>query len=121
MDVYLIEARSIGGISGSPVFVRGTLNIPGRDSSSGKPQTIHGISGDYYLLGLIHGHWDIRESELNEPSFIHDRQRGVNLGIGVVVPANKILEIIDHPQLVAARAANEAAIWKAISPGQDGE
>ncbi len=27
-EVYLIEARSLGGFSGSPVFVRGTVHIP---------------------------------------------------------------------------------------------
>jgi hypothetical protein len=30
MEAYLIEARSLGGISGSPVFVRGTVNISRR-------------------------------------------------------------------------------------------
>lgn len=34
-DVYLIEARSIGGMSGSPVFVRPTGHLPFRKPSWG--------------------------------------------------------------------------------------
>lgn len=40
IEVYLIEARSIGGVSGSPVFVRESF-----------PR-----AGKHYLLGLMHGH-----------------------------------------------------------------
>ena len=28
-DAYLIEGRSIGGLSGSPIFCRDTIKIPG--------------------------------------------------------------------------------------------
>lgn len=90
-DVYLIEARSIGGISGSPVFVH-------RTTQSGT--TFHQKS---FFLGVTHGHWDVRESDLNSPAVVHDRQRGVNLGIAVVVPAHKILELFDHPDLAVPR------------------
>jgi len=86
-DVYLVEARSIGGLSGSPVFVRSAdFRSEGLDSTRGMK-----------LLGLMHGHWDIRESEMNKPSIIHDRQRGVNLGIAMVVPSDKIWETINSP------------------------
>jgi hypothetical protein len=67
-DVHLIEARSIGGLSGSPVFVR---------TSEAEKDSHRGIQ----LLGVMHGHWEIKESELNKPTLVHDR-RGVNLGIG---------------------------------------
>jgi hypothetical protein len=97
-EVYLIEARSIGGMSGSPVFVRNTMSLKNKTG-----QTLHGVSGESSLLGLVHGHWDVKESEINEPSFVHDRKRGVNLGIAVVVPASKILEVINHPGLVHMR------------------
>ena len=71
------------------------------------------------LLGLMHGHWDIRESDLNKPSFVHDSQRGVNLGVAVVVPAYKTLEIINQPSLTAMRAAYDANLKKGISPSPD--
>jgi hypothetical protein len=104
-DVYLIEARSIGGLSGSPVFARTT------DNPDSPVRT--------KLLGLMHGHWDIKESEINKPSIIQDRQRGVNLGIGVVVPASKILETINQPALVEWRAIMEKKILKQSIPSTD--
>ena len=119
-EVYLIEARSIGGISGSPVFVRQTVNLDVIDQS-GKDRTLHGVGGSMHLLGLVHGHWDIKESELNTVHFTHDSQRGVNLGIAVVVPAQKLLEIIvDHPGLIELRENHEAKLRAAISPKPDG-
>ena len=117
-DAYLIEARSIGGISGSPVFVRTTIavNIGNEDGSA---NFLVGLGSDFYLLGIAQGHWDIRESDLNKVSYVHDSQRGVNLGIGIVVPANKILETINHPELVAMREKAEAEYKRAISPRAD--
>ncbi len=113
-DVYLIEARSIGGLSGSPVFVRTV------DPEQG-PTTDGSIRG-MKLLGLMHGHWDIRESEINSPAIEHDRKRGVNLGIGMVVPATKILEIINSPDSREALMAVEEKMVekkKRSVPGMD--
>ena len=93
----LIEARSIGGISGSPVFARETVYL-GLDGGV----FMHGV-GRHYLLGLMHGHWDISESEMNRPNFSSGSARGVNMGIGVVVPAVKILETLNSPSLLAIR------------------
>jgi hypothetical protein len=118
-EVYLIEARSLGGLSGSPVFVRQTLAIDGGLDGRGKERSLCGASSECLLLGLMHGHWDIRESDLNKPSFVHDRQRGVNLGIAVVVPAHKILEIINQPSLVALRESFNKDLRKGASSGPD--
>jgi hypothetical protein len=106
-DVYLAEARSIGGLSGSPVFVR--------TDSAADPNSGSGIK----LLGLMQGHWDIRETELNKPKIINDRKRGVNLGIGVVVPATKILEAINSPMQVEGRMAIEEKLINELVPGSD--
>ena len=79
-EVYLIESRSIPGISGSPAFVRQTLAIDGGNDAHGQQRSLLGASSENVLLGLVRGHWDVRESDLNKPSFIHDRQRGVGHG-----------------------------------------
>jgi len=117
-EVHLVEARSIGGMSGSPVFINKlayTRQIlpDGTDSFDQR--------GNIWFFGLTHGHWDVREADINSPTFIQDRQRGVNMGIAVVVPAHKILEAINHPHLVAMRAAMEAAAIKQVSPEPDVE
>jgi hypothetical protein len=116
-EVYLVEARSIGGLSGSPVFVRETLHINVNDAD-GTARKLHGV-GHMYLMGLAHGHWDIKESEMNDPYYPHDPKNGVNLGIGIVVPATKIMEVLNRPELIAARALKDEEAMRAVTPGMD--
>lgn len=111
-DVFLVEARSIGGLSGSPVFVRHTLGVKVQRERDGGDDLLFANGPGITLLGLMHGHWDIRESEINKPSIIHDRQHGVNLGIGIVVPAIKIYETLYAPKLIAMRQEQEKEILK---------
>jgi hypothetical protein len=118
-DAYLVEARSIGGLSGSPVFVRNTvcLKIERRDGSE---DLIFGNGGETILLGLMQAHWDVDESELNNPQIRHvGKKRGVNLGIGIVVPAYKIYETLYQPALVAMRKEQEKIYLKQSVPGMD--
>ncbi len=91
MHGYLAEIRSIGGISGSPVFVRPTphatwgLNI--REQMR--------IGTEIFLLGLMHGQWDMKQ--LAPVMFEIDAdylKQPLNSGIAVVVPVAKILEVI---------------------------
>jgi hypothetical protein len=97
MEAYLVEGRSIGGLSGSPVFVRHTINMPAM-SAQGKPATIHGLGRELHLLGLMHGHWDV---PVGFPA--QERAEVVNMGVSIVVPAKKILETLYHPELVRMR------------------
>jgi hypothetical protein len=119
-DVILVEARSIGGISGSPVFVRHTYATQVKNKH-GEYDMLFANSPAMTLLGLMHGHWDIKESELNRSSIIHDRQRGVNMGIAMVVPAAKIYETLYAPELVEIRKENEQKLLKQGIPGMDSE
>jgi hypothetical protein len=117
-DVYLVEAHSLGGVSGAPVFVRPTIDFKVTDSD-GKERNAFAAGLGFVLLGLMHGHWDIRESEMNKAFFDHDRKRGVNMGIAIVVPAIKILETIYQPELVAMRKEAEQKATKRMVPGMD--
>ncbi len=102
MDAYLIEARSIGGVSGSPVFVRET-KLVGLGQGVEGPGPLIGY-GSFYLLGLMHGHWDLSPESLNDE--IVDDETGsasVNMGIAIVTPARKILEVLNHPELIKHR------------------
>jgi hypothetical protein len=98
-DAYLIEAMSIGGLSGSPVFV----HIPPiRALQSGEIQAQIGIQ--FYLLGLMHGHFDIQN--LNEDSVVEDApgaMGSINTGIGVVIPVEKIIATVAHPDFQEER------------------
>jgi hypothetical protein len=101
IDAYLIEARSISGLSGSPVFfINGTRAI-----KSGPGTVALSLAADkpyYLLMGLVHGHFDIRN--LNEDTVVEDERKttgGINTGIGVVIPVDKIIETIGgHPDLI---------------------
>lgn len=107
MDAVLIEARSISGISGSPVFVRPTvsceLNLMTPDGA--KPVRLSGIGGWIFLLGLVHGHWDIKPQDKNDVDpprpMIEDEQ--VNTGIAIVVPAISITQVLFSEELRAMR------------------
>ena len=44
---------------------------------------------------------------------------GVNMGIGVVVPAHKILEVINHTELVDMCKRAEQRWMEAVSPTLD--
>lgn len=90
MQVYLIEARSIGGLSGSPVFVHTAMNT-------------------LLLLGHIHGHWDLPPSEVHDA--VHDEiVKSVNVGVAMVTPAVKVYETICQEELVKTREEQESHI-----------
>jgi len=117
-DVYLVEGRSIGGLSGSPVFVRRTETF--KIELQGRLTEVH-CPGPYKLLGVMQGHWDIKESDINKPLIQHDRKHGVNLGIAIVTPAMKILEILNQPTMAKYREASEEDLGRHVGsvPGAD--
>jgi hypothetical protein len=81
-EAYLIEARSVGGLSGSPVFLR--------------EETFNGFQR-HSLLGLIQGHYDWKD-EVAENEW-----QPIHTGIAVVTPSTKILETLQRPECVATR------------------
>lgn len=90
VEAYLIEARSLSGLSGSPAFVRRSARLSVRD--------------EFYLLGLTMGHWVIpSKQKRDELQMDNDIYSKLNTGIAIVVPAAKILEVINRPELVEMR------------------
>jgi len=86
MEAYLIEARSIGGLSGSPVFTIA--------------RNQEGPGATVYLLGLMHGHWNVESDAIIDEVFPDAGVRaGVNVGIALVTPASKILDTLRGPEL----------------------
>ena len=80
---YLIESRSAGGLSGSPVYVH--LQTKVREDGTSQ------ICFPYFLLlGIMHGHFDVHlQTNTNGIQMI-------NSGIGIVIPIDEILHIIDE-------------------------
>jgi len=103
MEAYLIESRSIGGLSGSPVFVH--LGIVRQ--VEGQVRFARAKGGVFYLLGLMHGHWDLPRADADAVVQDDLRNEAVNMGIAIVVPVTKILEVINQPRLEATRKIEE--------------
>jgi hypothetical protein len=107
-DAYLIEAMSIGGLSGSPVYVH---MAPVR-STAGVIKIERG--NQHYLLGLVSGHFDVRNLKADAVD-IEDAQGvlgSINTGIGVVIPVEKIIATVEQPSLQEQRRAFVMALQK---------
>lgn len=96
IEAHLVEGRSIGGLSGSPVFTRQTIAMGVMDTL-GQELKLNGLSSVAKLFGLVSGHWDI------PASFDQPESRPINAGISIVVPSSKILEVLYGPELTAMR------------------
>jgi hypothetical protein len=85
MRAYLVESRSTGGLSGSPVFV----NLGPVRQTPSRPLFTHDRVA-IYLLGLMHGHWDV---------VITDQEvEAINMGIAIVPPIASVLEVLSERQ-----------------------
>jgi hypothetical protein len=91
-DAHLIESRSIGGLSGSPVFVRPTLQLQ-IGIEDDQPVILNG-PGKILFFGSVVGHWEVPEG------FTPTQAEAVNMGIAPMVPAVKIKEVIMQLALV---------------------
>ncbi|MGA8747018.1 MAG: hypothetical protein WB507_14305 [Solirubrobacterales bacterium] len=109
MEAYLVEVRSWGGQSGSPVFVS-FMGSSGYAEKRDRPVRAK-------LLGLMHGHYEIPakvnfnpSTSSTAPEIITETASAetkatapVNAGIGVVMPAQKIIDLLMEDELVAKR------------------
>jgi len=118
IEAHLIECRSIGGLSGSPVFVRETLEIQsGIRLKAGKflnttndsypeqsfdKEVFYGV-GRFYFFGSTVGHWDLQ-------NFTAIQSEAVNMGISPVVPASKIRELILQDRIIELMKARTKEI-----------
>lgn len=90
MEAFLVEARSIGGLSGSPVFVRANPFLG--NSLNIKPQP-------FFWLGIHHGAWHTSRTV----DAASDEFAGMHMGIGIVIPAWKVMEVLNQPALARQR------------------
>lgn len=133
-ESFLVECRSIGGYSGSPIFVHIPIfseregvenwyphpfiiqrNVPTHDArvSFGSLKA-HGP----WLLGVDWGHlnqWEPVRDEFERPVNRGSGKTQVRLNTGMagVVPAWKLAELLDTPQLTDYRSATELQLKEA--------
>jgi hypothetical protein len=105
---YLIEVRSIDGLSGSPVFLQ---FAPWR-LERGQWKLQHGEM--QYFMGMLLGHSQVENPrdtieimQSNERPVSEAPQAGVplNTGIGVVLPVIHIIEAVEQPLIRDKRIA----------------
>jgi hypothetical protein len=108
---YLVEVRSIGGLSGSPVFVSVISGYNIRRSEENPSERTFSVTHHYYLLGLIRGHWDLKESE-------HEFEQ-INAGIAIVTPIDEVRKILFREDLVKERRREERERAKEQAPTLD--
>jgi hypothetical protein len=98
---YLVEVRSIGGLSGSPVFA---YIGPGRVDPNG---SIARFDVSYLILiGVVRGHWQ-HEEPIPFATVFADELDKVNWGIAVVTPAAELEPILYSEFFVRQREISD--------------
>lgn len=98
-DAYLIEVRSIGGLSGSPVFVLNEILTYDYEFT-------HRIlpTSDYrfFLLGLVRGRWIYRK-QYSLGAVTEKDVDEINLGMAYITPIKDVLDVLYGDELMAQR------------------
>jgi hypothetical protein len=102
MEAYLVEVRSIDGLSGSPVLLHTGVRPP-------VPKTTDAKIKRYYFIGLVHGHYVIKnptDAVIGDAEFRTTLPYGdMNTGIAIVVPSERITELLNGRDEAARRTA----------------
>ncbi len=111
IEAYLLESRSVGGLSGSPVFV----DVGAYRVVDNVRKVRYGDDKVLYLLGVVNAHFevfvkgptvDIGLTDGNASSPLNEH---VNKGVAVVTPIDKVLDVIQRSTFgLAIRAAPKA-------------
>jgi Trypsin-like peptidase domain len=97
MSGVLVELKSLGGMSGSPVMASAG-NFAAASAISAEPEP------DSYLLGIMHGHFVIQNPEDAIQVDGNDKSTGqINTGVGLVIPARHILTALNLPRVAEGR------------------
>jgi hypothetical protein len=115
---YLAEVRSLGGLSGSPVFVSEPplLWANGADSDESLSYEPISRSGEgIFLLGMIRGHWDMKEAR-SAIAYTKDELNQVHTGMAIVTPWQEVMDVLNDEELVRLRRQNDRAYRAQTAP-----
>jgi hypothetical protein len=91
VEAYLIESGAINGASGAPVFVRSSRGLKGFFPDT----TVMVTDTQFYLFGVFQAAWFLPP---DEPLRLGVRAKPTDIvpvGLGVVVPATKLIELLE--------------------------
>jgi hypothetical protein len=107
MEAYVAE---IEGLTGSPIWARPTayFNPSQKDGGEEKPSVPSNGDTDMIFLGLLHGPWEVSKWAMEG----QNAQYTENMisGMSIIVPAHKILEVINQAELATMRKKNDEKI-----------
>jgi hypothetical protein len=114
-ECYLIEARSIPGYSGAPVFLHFIPEhpqveypdwVPNKPPKSNRPKI--GFKIDPFLLGLDFCHMLDREKprlDVNDQPVAFEWHIRTNTGMMGVIPIWRVWDVVEAPEMMAIRNA----------------
>jgi hypothetical protein len=100
VEGYLVQQESIQGLSGAPVFGRSYVEISDIPVPGGRvpvlwPQT------NVNLMGIWQGAWDAKADAIRATTLGYELR--VPVGMGVVIPAYKLVELLQMPEVKRER------------------
>ena len=112
-DAYLVEAQSLSGLSGAPVFIRASNCRVDPDTVAANPHISDMEElGDavamwkLHLLGMWQGSWDAPPEQVL--GLAQGKEVRVPVGMGVVIPADHIHAALEGDELKKIRAEIKA-------------
>jgi hypothetical protein len=126
-NAYLTELRSIGGLSGSPVFV--FKLVPASENEIRERQA-RGLrlpplpKQTMYLLGLVRSHWDLERQNAAEDIGVIDEDSEIdylNTGIAQVTPIQEVLTLLNGEKLTKLREEAERKERRKHAPTLDSD
>lgn len=115
-QAYLIEMRSTGGLSGSPVFVVKDWFVDPKNKTANLG--LQRFSNVFLLIGVIRGHWE----QENIGDVAEDGQQDAepfNLGIATATPIQECIRILKGEELVKQRRKADLEWRKKNAPVDD--
>jgi hypothetical protein len=93
---HLVEAQTLNGLSGSPVFVQCYIKLVNSRATRAKWGVDPLTCGEIKLFGIYQGAWDAEPGEILAADRGLDGSTRVPVGMGLVVPAEKLIELINN-------------------------
>lgn len=109
---YLAEMRSVGGLSGSPVFIALPDDHATTEQTDAREKILR-----FYLLGIIRGHWDVKT---RNAAVDFDQETGqMNVGMAIVTPIDELSMILDREDVVKDRRQERRELKQQTAPTLD--
>lgn len=112
---YLVQMQNLRGLSGAPVFVRTGLDVvaqgfkrDGQKITKEPLRAVTSYNADVGLIGVWSGSWDAPHDQVAAVEYGHGNR--VPIGLGTVVPAHLLIELLEQPAVISLKAKWNARV-----------